>query len=115
MSRKVRITTISMLYQYGFKELEYYDFMMQNAKEYLYEAAGEKPDVIILPENFAHLQLSKEILDQVAEEVPNMNASMQREMSKIAKDIHSNMIYGLTEKDGDKYYNSAIILNRNGE
>ncbi len=115
MSRKVRLATVSMLYRYDFKEMEYYEFMMKNATEYLYDAAKEKPDLIVLPENFAHLQLSKVLRDQVAEEIPDMGAPMQKAMSEIAKDIQCNIIFGLTEKEGDRYYNSAVIIDRMGK
>jgi predicted amidohydrolase len=89
--------------------------MVKNAEEYLYAAAKEKPDLMVLPENFAHLQLETELLNKVAEVIPDKNAPLQKKMSEIAKNIHCNLVFGLTEVDQGKHYNSVIVYDRNGE
>jgi predicted amidohydrolase len=114
MSRKVRLGTVSMILNNKLSGMEYYNNMVESAEQILTEAANEKPDLMVLPEYFAHAQLNYEMKRKMAERIPDSDAPLQAKMSELARKLNSNLVYGAVEVDGDKYYNVAVVLDRKG-
>ena len=114
MSRKVKLGTISMILDQKLTGIEYFDYMVQSSKQILLEAAEDKPDLMVLPEYFAHAQMSEGEKKLYAEKIPDFEAPLQKEMSELSRKIKSNIVFGIAEVEDDKYYNSAVVLDKAG-
>lgn len=114
MSRKVRLGTTSMILNQKLSGLDYFNYMVESAERILTEAADEKPDLVVLPEYFAHAQLNYDMKRKTAERIPDPDAPLQSKMSELARKTNSNLVFGMAEVEGDKFYNSVVVLDRTG-
>ncbi|HBN83533.1 MAG TPA: hypothetical protein DDZ89_06770 [Clostridiales bacterium] len=114
MSRKVKIGTVSMLLDRKLTGMHYYHKMMEYAEMILEEASSEKPDLMVLPEYFAYAHLDANDKTVTAESIPDLTRPVQKKMSYIAKKMNCNLVFGMVEADQGKYYNVAVVLNREG-
>jgi predicted amidohydrolase len=71
-------------------------------------------DLIVLPELFTsgYQFVSKAEVESLAEPVPN--GPTTRRLSDIARDRGMYLVAGLSERSGDRYYNSAILVGPQG-
>ncbi|MFH0911763.1 MAG: carbon-nitrogen hydrolase family protein [Planctomycetota bacterium] len=76
------------------------------------QAAREKPDIIVLTENFTDRGREKPVAE-TAESVPDGPGC--RFLSQKARQHHCYISASLHEKDGPYYYNSAVLFDRKGE
>ena len=85
----------------------------QNFNEIEKLIANLKADLIVLPELFAtgYTFISKEEAVSLAE---NINGITSQFLLKIAKDTGAVIIGGFVEKEGNKIYNSAMIVSNKG-
>ena len=69
---------------------------------------------IVLPElfNTGYLFKNKQEVAELAEKVPSGYTTT--ELKKIAKKKNLNLIYGIAQKSGSKFYNSAVYLSSKG-
>ncbi|MBT3384517.1 MAG: carbon-nitrogen hydrolase family protein [Prolixibacteraceae bacterium] len=104
---KLKLAMAQMLVEGGEKQKN-----LNRAVERIEEAAKNKADIILLPEamdlGWTHSKAKTE-----AEPIP-LGSTFQT----LAKAAKMNKIYvcaGIIEKDGDRTFNSAVLINRNGE
>ncbi len=114
MSRIVKLGTVSMLLNKTLTDMKYFDFMIKSAEEILTESGSEKPDLMVLPEYFAHAMMSPGAKKAAAEKIPDFNAPLQKKMSELAKKINSNLAFGIAEECDGLYYNAVVVLDRAG-
>ncbi len=85
----------------------------QNFNEIEKLIANLKGDLIVLPELFAtgYTFISKEEAVSLAEKI---NGKTSQFLLKIAKNTGAVIIGGFVEKEGNKIYNSALIVSNKG-
>lgn len=75
-------------------------------------AALDRPDIVCLPETFAYLGVPHSLAAEVAEPVPGPITEMAMVR---AKKYSTNIICPLLEQCGEVVYNSAVVINRQGQ
>ncbi|HIE52461.1 MAG TPA: carbon-nitrogen hydrolase family protein [Armatimonadetes bacterium] len=111
MARYVRVSTISFPGAGGAVE-DRVERARQSASEWLDRAALDRPDIVCLPETFAALGLSNEEWFKTAEPVPGPTTEV---LAAKAREYHMYVICPLVEQQGDKVYNSAVLIDREGQ
>ena len=85
---------------------------LNRAVKRIEEAAKNKADIILLPEamdlGWTHSSAKTE-----AEPIPG--GSSFKTLAKAAKENRIYVCAGIIEKDGDKTFNAAVLINRNGD
>jgi len=79
--------------------------------EYLEEAGAAQPDIVCLPEGITLVGNNKTYLE-VGEPVPGPTTQF---LSTLAKKHRMYIVAGILEKEGPVLYNTAVLLDRNGE
>ena len=97
--RRVTISTAS------FERVEVDNGGIEHACAMVRKALPLKPDLVLLPENFANRIGSPE-------EVPGR---ICRPLAEIARENHCYVVVPLTQQDGGVVYNSAVLFDRRGE
>jgi predicted amidohydrolase len=72
--------------------------------------AKEKPDIVCLGEEMLLAGSSRPYLD-VAEEIPGPST---RRLGVVARRDHTYLVAGLTEREGHAAYNTAVLIDRQG-
>ena len=93
--------------------------ILERAKERIHCVARDRPDLVLLPEVFAnhryaHVQdpsTARLVAQQVAETVPG---PLSEELAELAEAYHMYIAFGLLRRDGPRYYNSLVLLDRQG-
>jgi len=80
--------------------------------ELLERACAMRPDIICLPEVFATRGVAYERAEQVAQPVPGL---ITETAARVARQHSTYVICPLLERREDKVYNSAVLLDRQGE
>lgn len=75
------------------------------------EALPYKPDIICLPENFPCQCVSKPSLAEISEVPPG---PVTERFAAFARKHHTNVICATRTKDKGRYYNSAVVIDRQG-
>jgi predicted amidohydrolase len=78
--------------------------------EYVEKAGQEGADLILLPEGATLVGTGKSYLE-VAETVPGPSTDY---LGELARKNHAYIVAGLVEKDGATFYNTAVLIGRNG-
>jgi predicted amidohydrolase len=103
---KLKVGMIQLLVEGGEPERN-----LERALKYINIAAKDKIDIALLPETldlaWTHPSAKKE-----AEPIPGKYSNI---LSEAAKQHSIYICAGLTEKDGDKIYNTAVMINDKGE
>jgi predicted amidohydrolase len=75
---------------------------------------GLKSDLIVLPELAlsGYVFARREELQQVAESIPD--GKVFQGFRDLANQINSSIVYGFAEREGDRYFNSAALVNPDG-
>jgi len=84
---------------------------MEHAEAYIREAAFQKVDMVCLPEAADYGWLYQQARS-VALPIPGKYTD---HLSSLAKELGIWICAGCLEKDGEKTYNAAVIIDRNGE
>ena len=105
--KNYKLAMIQMKVQGGEKKLN-----LNNAKKLINEAISNGASVVLLPECM-DLGWTSPTSQTMAESIPD--GSVCKTLAKLAKDNSIYICSGLTEKDGDKVYNSSVIINKQGE
>lgn len=102
---RVRIAMIQLLVEGGEPERN-----LERALKYIDKAAAEEVDIALLPETldlaWTHPSVKKE-----AEPIPGKRSEL---LSEAARKYNLYICAGLTERDGDKTYNTAVFINNQG-
>jgi predicted amidohydrolase len=85
---------------------------LAHASDLIREAKSKAADIVLLPE-VMDLGWTHPSAKELAEPVPGGMACNQ--ISKAAKENNIYVCFGLVEKDGDRIFNSAVIIDNNGE
>ena len=74
---------------------------------------GKAVQLIVLPE----LSITGPIkeLDTIKEAAEDLNGTTVKTFEKLAKDNNLHIVFGMIEKEGDKLYNSAVLVGPKGE
>jgi len=87
--------------------------MVLNVADILKEVSRYHPDIICLPETFAHTNVSDELdVKKAADELAGL---ITREMSGFARENQCYLICPVYTRDGEQVYNSAVVLDREGD
>lgn len=84
---------------------------VRRASDILDAAARYEPDLVLLPETFALAGMPASEIPEVAEDGEGPIVQM---LKKKAKDGRMNMVAGHLIREGDHFYNRALVLNRDG-
>ena len=78
-------------------------------------ASGGKADLLVLPELFStgYLLESEEELKRSAEIIPQ--GSTFSKMADLAAQENVNLVYGMAEKEGDRFFNSSVLVTPKGD
>lgn len=84
---------------------------IRRATEYIQKTDA---DLLVLPElfNAGYTFVSKEEARSFSEEIPNGNTTQA--MITVAKETNTAVAFGLAEKDGDRLYNSSVLVSPEG-
>ena len=83
-----------------------------NKIELLYKKAMDyNPNIIVFPELCIQGICSPEIFCEISEVIPGYSSNIICELSK-KYNIYS--VVGISEKNGNKFYNSSMLINNNG-
>ena len=84
---------------------------LRTAESILQTAVAYKPDLVLLPEAFpiAGMPLAK--VPEVAEPVPGPTYDM---LASYCRQGNFNLVSGHVTREGDRYYNQALVLDRAG-
>jgi predicted amidohydrolase len=74
----------------------------------------EEADLLVLPElfNTGYIFADKEELKSLAEEIPKGETT--KFLVQLSRQKNVSLVFGIAEKDGDKLYNSAVLLTPEG-
>lgn len=105
----VKVAAVQMSYEMGKKEET-----VQKGVDKITEAADNGAKLIILPEmcTSGYIFNTREEVAAMAEEVPGGNTVKTWESIAAEKDIY--LVAGLLEKDGEKFYNTAVLIGPEG-
>ena len=103
---KLKVGMIQLLVEGGEPERN-----LERAKEYIEKAVEENPDIVLLPETM-DLGWTHPCCLEEAEAIPGPRSNY---MAEIAKENKIHICCGLTEREGDKIYNTAILIDDSGE
>jgi len=80
--------------------------------ELLEKASADKPDIVCFPECSPMLGLSNKEFVEAAEEV---TGRIFQTMASLARKYEVYVVCPMAEKKGERVYNSALLIDRNGE
>jgi len=112
LAKYVRIATVTFRGARRGTVGETIESNMKEIMRLLKKAVFDKPDLICLPECSPFLGLSTEEMVESAEEIPGRIFSM---LSSFAQENKVYIIFPMMRKEGDKIYNSAVLIGREGE
>ena len=77
--------------------------------------SGRKADLLVLPELFStgYLFENEEELKRSAEIIPQ--GPTFSKLASLASEEKVNLVFGMAEKDGDKFFNSSVLLTPKGD
>lgn len=87
------------------------DRNMKRAAEKIEEAHIQGCDLVLLPETMDLAWTHPSVYDE-AEPIPGQRSQM---LADLAKKFKIYICAGLTEREGDKHYNTALLINDQGE
>ncbi len=106
MSRLVTVASVSHSPSSDREEL------LKQAAHYVWRAVRQGADIVAFPEVYPHLHTPLEQWPEVAEQVPG--ETVQR-MAEVAAHHHCYLVWPLVERRGDRLYNSAVVIDREGQ
>jgi predicted amidohydrolase len=113
MARYVRVSSISFGGAGGGGSAEEkVERNLRSALEWIDQAATDKPDIIVLPEIFPATGVAAEEWVQIAQTVPG---PITDAVGERARRYNAYIICPMVERKGGKVYNSAVLIDRNGQ
>jgi len=110
MARFIRVTTVA--YQGVEQGADFHARTRDKMADYLEQAALAKPDLVVLPETFNMGGIPWEQWPENAEAIPGPLTDRAAEIAARHKMV---VCVPLLERDGDKLYNTACFLDREGQ
>ena len=86
--------------------------LLSQAEKLVREAGCAKPDIISLPEFFAHQALAPQKWKREAEDV---QGEVVTRMAGLARELDCVILCPILERDGDAIYNSVVFLSPKGK
>lgn len=108
MPHKIRVTTTALPNAVG----PTVEANLSKAQSLLEAALASRPDVLCLPEVFATCGVPYDQVTEVAQPVPG---AITDAIASYARCYQVNIICPLLEQRGDRVYNSAVLLDRQGQ
>jgi predicted amidohydrolase len=105
--RPVRIASVNLRPPYGSRSVAE---NVQQFVDFIEKSINEPTDVILLPEGITVVGTDKTFAD-VAELVPGPTTQM---LGALAKMRHTYIVAGLYEREGRTLYNTAVLIDREG-
>lgn len=103
---KLRVGMIQLLVEGGESERN-----LERAAKYIEEAAKQNVDIVLLPETL-DLGWTHPCIHAEAESIPGKRSDF---FCELAKKYNVYICCGLTEKEDDKFFNTALFINDLGE
>ncbi len=111
-ARPVRLVVVKATPKDG-KQATFDDNQARMEKVFLnLEAAKEKPDLVIFPETFLTRWVPDPGETKGAQPIPGPHTEWA---AKWARRLHTNVVVSLREKDGERYFVSAAVIDREGK
>jgi len=85
---------------------------VRRAEDLIDQAAVYQPDLICLPETFPSIRVPHQAAREVAEEVPG---PVTEALARKARQHRAYVVCPLFERRGDRVYNVAVLLDREGQ
>jgi predicted amidohydrolase len=105
--RKVRVVTTRIPVRWGTTMHD----NLHSMAELLDEAGREKPDVVLLTETFPERGVKGTLYD-LSEPIPGPATEV---LANKAREYHTYVISGMLEREGGKVYNTAVLIDRQGQ
>ena len=113
MSRYVTVASVSHNTRSLPEKDSSMDKIMGGAAHYAWQTRQFGADIVAYPEIYPHMHLGQtKDLPEIAEEVPG--PTTERMMAE-AKKLGMYIIWPLWEREGDALYNTAVLIDRQGE
>lgn len=109
LPREVWIATLTLTKV----EAETHDEMVEKVLGHMKDIVNYKPDVICLPELFPFIKTTKKL--PVADVAENSLGKITGRFSEFAKKYRTYIICPLYTVERGKYYNAAVVFDRNGK
>lgn len=106
-SRKVRLASVHFKPSGGKSPLD----NCRQYEPYIAEAAGQKADLVVLGETITYVGLGKTYAE-VAEPVPGPSTAY---FGEVAKKHALHIVVGLLERDAERVYNVAVLIDPEGK
>ncbi|MDD3927424.1 MAG: carbon-nitrogen hydrolase family protein [bacterium] len=93
---------------------EEWDAILNRAKERIRSVGRNKPDLVLLAEIFGNhpAEMTMETVAEAAQTVPG---PITEELSALAGEFGTYIAFGLLRRDGERFYNSLVLLDRKGK
>ena len=88
--------------------------ILKRAVERIEKIGADKPDIILLSEMFANCPC-KCSYTETQKSAQTIDGPVTEEISSLAKKFHSYIAFGLLRQAGKSFYNSLVLLDRNGK
>jgi predicted amidohydrolase len=111
LRRNVKVASIDLQHLYPEKSIE---SRIQNVLDRMEKAAGYQPDIMCLVETFNTSYVDEEKSYEEVAEDENMQGSVTSKIADFARKYHCYVICPIVTKKEGSYYNSAILLDREG-
>jgi predicted amidohydrolase len=87
----------------------------ENVERAISSIRGAKADLLVLPElfNTGYLFETREELKRSAELIPE--GSTFEQMAGVAAHENVNLVYGIAEREGEKFFNSSVLVTPQGD
>jgi len=85
-----------------------------NVEQAVHDLSSVKADLVVLPElfNTGYQFVSRSEIEELSEEIPSGRTC--RAMMDLARETNTSLVFGLSERDGDRFFNSAAVVGPEG-
>jgi len=85
-----------------------------NVEKAIQDLSSTKADLVVLPElfNTGYQFASRQEIETLSEEIPSGRTC--RDMIETARDMDTCLVFGLAERDGQHFFNSAAVIGPHG-
>ncbi|MCL5674880.1 MAG: carbon-nitrogen hydrolase family protein [Candidatus Omnitrophica bacterium] len=109
--RQIRLSIVNSV-KSGIKEEA--SVILKKVRERIEKLGADKPDIILLSEMFANCPCACSYAE-TQKSAQSIDGPISEELSSLAKKFHSYIAFGLLRQSGKSFYNSIVLLDRNGK
>jgi predicted amidohydrolase len=90
------------------------DVLLDRARERIGLVARDRPDVILLTEQFANCPIDNNQCGSHGT-AEDLSGPITQELAALAKEHNTYIAYGMLRRDGERFFNSMVLLDRKGK